>query len=117
MSVARFDFDGFRRAFVMQDIAAWAACFRENAQWLEYRHTNPPRSPRILEGRAAIEAHLQKVKASNVTLAIEDEVIGPERAAFRVWVDLPDGRRIVEQVIIEIEDGLIARQVDVEAWD
>ena len=50
-------------------------------------------------------------------LEIGDEVIGPDRAAFRVWCTLPDGRRIIEHVIIHYADGKITRQVDVEAWD
>jgi len=57
------------------------------------------------------------VKASNVTLAIEDEVVGSNRAAFRVWCVLPDGKRIIEHVIIHFSNDRLTRQVDVEAWD
>ena len=35
-----------------------------------------------------IAQFLVRVKGSNVTLAIEDEVVGPTRAAFRVWCTL-----------------------------
>ncbi len=30
---------------------------------------------------------------------------------------MPDGRRIIENVIVGHPDGLITRQTDVEAWD
>jgi hypothetical protein len=43
--------------------------------------------------------------------------LGKERAAFSVEVTLPDGRRVLEHTIIHIENGKIACQVDVEAWD
>ena len=101
----------------MQDLAPWIAFFAEDAQWIEYRHGHPPASPRVLSGRAQIAEFLVRVKGSNVTLAIEDEVVGPTRAAFRVWCTLPDGKRIVEQVIVHHAHGRITRQVDVEAWD
>jgi ketosteroid isomerase-like protein len=112
-----FDFAGFRRAFVEQDVSAWAAYFAPDGEWIEYRHANPPRSPRVMSGRQQIAEFLARVKSSNVTLEIGDEVVGPQRAAFRVWCTLPDGRRIIEHVIIHYSNGRITRQVDVEAWD
>ena len=115
--VHAFDFAAFKRAFTQQDLAPWIAFFADDAQWIEYRHANPPASPCTHVGRAQIAQFLVRVKGSKVTLAIEDEVVGPERCAFRVWCTLPDGRRIVEQVIIHHANGLITRQVDVEAWD
>lgn len=112
-----FDFKGFSRAFVDQDVEAWAAYFADDGRWIEYKHTNPPRSPRVMSGRKEIAGFLSSVKASNVALEIGDEVVGPERAAFRVWCTLPDGRRIIEHVIIHYVNGKIVQQVDVEAWD
>lgn len=112
-----FDFAGFRNAFVTQDVPAWAGFFAEDGEWIEYKHAYPPRSPRRMSGREEIRSFLNAVKASHITLAIEDEVVGPTRAAFRVWCTLPDGKRIIEHVIIHYANGKITRQVDVEAWD
>lgn len=112
-----FDFEGFRRAFTGQDIERWLDYFADDAEWIEYRHDAPPRSPNRMSGRAAIGAFLARVKASNIALAISDEVIGETRAAFMVICTLPDGRRIIENVILHFAEGKIARQVDVEAWD
>ena len=112
-----FDFPAFKRALTTQDLAAWIAFFADDAQWIEYRHGHPPASPHVLSGRGQIAQFLVQVKGSNVTLAIEDEVVGPTRAAFRVWCTLPDGRRIIEQVILHHARGRITRQVDVEACD
>lgn len=115
---ANFDFGAFKLAFVSQDIDAWASFFSVDAEWLEYRHTHPPRAPNRMVGQAEIMAFLSRVRDSKVTLTITDEVIGPTRAAFCVTCTLPDGhRRIIEHVIIRYSDGKITRQVDVEAWD
>jgi len=113
-----FDFNAFKQAFESQDVDAWASFFAEDAQWIEYRHTHPPRSPNRMAGREQISAFLSRVKSSNVSLVITDEIIGPDRAAFCVTCTLEDGiRRIIEHVIIHYTNGSITRQVDVEAWD
>jgi hypothetical protein len=52
-----------------------------------------------------------------LTITIGDEVIAGDRAAFSVTVSFPDGKRVVEHVIIQSRDGKITRQVVVEAWD
>jgi hypothetical protein len=70
-----------------------------------------------MDGQREIADLLGRVKASNIPLEIEDEVIGPDRAAFRVWCTLPDGRRIIEHGIIYYANGMITRRVDVESWD
>lgn len=113
-----FDFESFRKAFVAQDVEAWAAFYSEDAEWIEYRHANPPRAPNRMVGQSTIKAFLWRVQGSNVTLAISDEVIGPTRCAFCVTCTLSDGvRRIIEHVIIHTSGSKIVRQVDVEAWD
>ena len=112
-----FDFGAFKSAFEGQDLEAWAACFHADAEWVEYRHDRPPSKPHRMCGREAIAAYLPAVKAANLSLAIEDEMGTGGRYAFRVVVDRPDGSRVIEHVMLYVEDGLIRRQVDVEAWD
>lgn len=112
-----FDFAGFKRAMETQDVPAWVAFYTQDAEWLEYKNTYPPRSPRRMNGVGEIEAFLHRVATGNVVLTVEDEVIGSERAAFCLWCTLPDGRRIIEHIIIHHREGRITRQVDVESWD
>jgi hypothetical protein len=57
------------------------------------------------------------LEESDIEISLSDEVLGRERAAFSVDVILPDGKRVLEHTIVHIEDGKIARQVDVEAWN
>lgn len=111
-----FDFAGFKRAFEGKDAAAWAGYFAEDGEWIEYRHTNPPHSPNRMD-KARLTQHVAAVAEAPVNLVIEDEIVADGRAAFRVIVALPDGRRIIEHVMIYTEGGKIKRQIDVEAWD
>ena len=57
------------------------------------------------------------LEESDIEISLSDEVLKRERAAFSVDVILPDGKRVLEHTIVHIEDGKIARQVDVEAWN
>ncbi|HEY9844464.1 MAG: nuclear transport factor 2 family protein [Candidatus Sericytochromatia bacterium] len=117
VSEQAFDFAGFKRAFVNQDVEAWIDYYADDAEWIEYNHDHPSQTPQITRGRQELLAHLQMIKASKLSLTIEDEIIGPERAAFRVWVVLSSGKRIVEHTFIYYAGGRIWKMVDVEAWD
>jgi len=117
-SIEGFDFDAFKQAFMSQDVDKWITYYAPDAEWIEYRHTNPPRAPNRMVGQSDIKAFLGRVKASNISIAITDQIVGPTRAAFCVTCTLSDGaRRIIEHVIIHYSDDKITRQVDVEAWD
>jgi len=112
-----FDFTGFARAMANLDAAAWVGFFADDAEWVEYKHTHPPRSPRVIRGKAEIGAFVERICGGGVQLTVEDHVVGLSRASFRLWVTLSDGRRIIEHVIIHHDGGKVTRQVDVEAWD
>ena len=112
-----FDFLAFKRAFEAQDVEAWLAFFAPDAEWWEYRPDAPPRSPIKMVGQEAIRAKMAYVAGMELEQAISDEVLGEERIAFAFLVTMPDGRNLIEHVILHLADGKIARQVDVEAWD
>jgi ketosteroid isomerase-like protein len=113
---ARFDVAGFRRAVTARDVPAWLAFFADDAEWLEYHPSDAPRAPVRIRGRAAIARYLEEIAAEDMRLAVEDEVVGADRVAFRIVCDLADGRRMVEHAIATIRDGRIARMVEIEAW-
>ncbi len=112
-----FDFAAFREAFEARDAARWLAFYAPDAEWLEYRAANPPRAPNVMRGHDEIEALLRGVAAAAIEITIENEVLDVRRAAFTIIVEREDGRRIVEKTIIDHRDGLVVRQIDVEAWD
>ena len=116
-STEGFDFDGFARAVRALDAEAWLSYFDDEAEWVEYKHSRPPSAPRLIRGKEEISAFLGRIAGGGIEVELGDEIVGPERAAFCLWVTLPDQRRIVENVIIHFRNGRIVRQVDVEAWD
>lgn len=113
----QFDYAAFREAFSRKDADAWASFYADDAEWIEYRHDAPPRAPRRKVGKAQITEFMRAVAPKDIAIELTDEVLARERAAFRVTCTFPDGRRIIEHVILTLHDGKITRQVDVEAWD
>jgi ketosteroid isomerase-like protein len=116
MSVA-FDFAAYRAAFEARDVEPWLAFYAEDAQWVEYRPSDPPRSPNVMRGRAEIGAFMQRVAALPLTITLSSEVLTVDRIAFACLVTLDDGKQILEHVIADLRDGLITSHVEVEAWD
>jgi ketosteroid isomerase-like protein len=111
-----FDFAAFRAAVEGRDAERWLAFFADDAEWLEYRHSAS--SPRVHSGREAIARYLGYVGRTDAALAISNELVGDERAAFTLTATRPDGRVfVVENTILDLRDGLIARVHEVEAWD
>ena len=112
-----FDFAAFKDAFELKDAERWAQFYAEDAEWIEYKPSAPPRHPVRIVGRERIARFLASLESSDIEIALADEVLGEGRTAFSVDVTLPGGKRVFEHTIVHIEDGRIARQVDVEAWD
>lgn len=112
-----FDFAVFKRAYETKDVNAWIGFFADDAAWIEYRNQDPPSRPNRMAGRGEIEAFLRQVAEWPITLDIEDELVVDDRCAFRSWVGLADGKRVVEHVMLYFTGDKISRQIEVEAWD
>ena len=115
--MGEFDLDRFLDAFRAKDLRRWADWYADDAEWVEYRHQNPPRDPHVMRGQKEIGAFLAMICVAELEITVDHVVPGETSAAFMVTVTMPDGRRIIENVIIEIADGRVCRQIDVEAWD
>ena len=107
----------FRAAFEAGDVDRRLAFYAPHAEWIEYRHTTPPRSPHVMRGHEEIKHFLHGVIAAPITMAITNEVMDHRRAAFTLTIRFDDGRRVIENIILEHRDGKVVRQIDVEAWD
>lgn len=115
--MSTFDFTAYRAALLALDAERWVAFYAPGAEWREYRHTDPPRAPHVMRGTEQIGEFLRGIAGSDLRLSLDNEVVDSRRAAYTLTVVRPDGSRIVENVILTHEDGLIAHQIDVEAWD
>ena len=112
-----FPWTEYRAAFEAKDVARCLPFYAEDAEWVEYRHTDPPRSPNVMRGHEEIGAFLGRVAEMELTLELGNEVLGGDRIAFACTVTFREGDKIIEHVIADVSEGRIVRQVEVEAWD
>lgn len=112
-----FDLEGLLEAMRNKDADAWSDYFAPDAEWLEYRHHNPPRDPRRMEGNVTIHEFLREVCADERHMHVEDLVAGDDSIWFRRMIRLADGRMLIEHVHLHISEGVITREIDVDAWD
>jgi hypothetical protein len=52
-----------------------------------------------------------------MTHQMQQEVVGAERVAFNEACEYPDGTRVSCAASLDVKDGKVVRQVNVEAWD
>jgi ketosteroid isomerase-like protein len=111
------DFAAFKRAFERKDFDSCLTFYADDAEWIEYRHSSPPRSPNRMVGKRQIDVFLRVICDADLGITLADEVVGEDRSAFSVDCALSYGRHVFEHVIAHVRDGQVIRQVDVEAWD
>jgi ketosteroid isomerase-like protein len=112
-----FDYAAFKNAFERKDVGAWSEFYADDAEWIKYKPSAPPRDPIRMLGNQRITEFLKAVAQSDIELALADEVLDTGRVAFSVTCTFPEGKRVFEHSIVHTVDGKITRQVDVEAWD
>lgn len=115
--IKAFDFAAFKRAYEAKDVNALIGFFADDAEWTGYSQQNPPHKPNRIIPHADIKGFLRQVPVGALTVVIEDEIIAGNRTAFRSWVRQPDGRQIIEHVMLHLDQGKIVRQIVVDASD
>jgi len=116
-SAGGLDFEALRRAIEQSDFDSLMKFYDENAELYSVNRNTPPSSPEVLRGKEAIAERLEDVCGRDMTHRVEDEVVGQERIAFNEACEYPDGIKVLAAQTLEVRDGKIVRQVNVEAWD
>jgi ketosteroid isomerase-like protein len=111
------DFEALRRAIEQSDADSLTNFYAEDAEVLTVNRNTTPSSPQVLRGKEAITEYLADVCGRDMTHRVENEVVGQDRIAFNEACEYPDGLRVLGAVTLEVRNGEIVRQVNVEAWD
>lgn len=113
-----FDLTTFKRAVESGwDVGALLPLYDEDAEYVTVDKNNPPSSPRMLRGRTAIGEYLKEAASHGVVSRIEHPVVSDERAAVTFNCRYPSGTRVLCNSMLELDNGRIVRQTDVQAWD
>jgi nuclear transport factor 2 (NTF2) superfamily protein len=111
------DFETLRRAIEERDAETLVGFYADDAEARTVNKNTTPSSPQVLRGKEEISEYLHDVCSREMTHRVENEVVGENRVAFNEACEYPDGTRVLGAPTLELRDGKIARQVNVEAWD
>ena len=116
-SIRAFDFESMRQAIENLDADQLVGLYADDAEMLTVNRYTTPSSPKVLKGKEKIAEHLRDVCGRAMTHHVENEVIGEDRVAFNEACKYPDGTRVLAAMTLDIRNGKVMRQVNVEAWD
>ena len=116
-AATNFDLGAFKRAYEEWDIEALLDLYSDDVELVQIDRDNPPSSPRVRHGRDVFRGMFEHCAAAGVKATVENTVPGQNRAAATVTCEFPDGRKVLANGILELEDGRIVRERDVIAGD
>jgi len=115
--VPSLDFEAMRNAIKDSDYDALVAFYADDAEFRTVTKNTTPSSPMVLHGKEEISEMLRDVCGRAMAHHVEDEVLGENRVAFNEACEYPDGLKVLTASTLELRDGMIVRQTNVEAWD
>jgi hypothetical protein len=115
--VPSLDFEAMRRAIEESDYDALVSFYADNAELRMVNKNSTPSSPMVLQGKEEISEMLRDVCGRAMTHHVEDEVVGENRVAYSEACEYPDGLKVLTASTLDLQDGMIVRQTNIEAWD
>jgi hypothetical protein len=113
-TTGRLDFGAMRDAIERKDPDALLGFYSEDAQLRIVHEALPDGRAFELKGKAQIERYLRAVCDQEVACAVRGEAIfGKRSLAFVEACSYPKGTPISISTTLEVEEGLISRQIDV----
>jgi hypothetical protein len=116
-TIHTFDVSSFKQAIEERDASAQLAMYAQDAEVTLVDRVAQPRSPRVLHGRGEIQAWIEDVCGRDMTHRVQHTVQDEGGVAFTEVCRYPDGTGVTCATVLEIADGLVARQIGVQAWD
>ena len=111
------DFETMRCAIEGSDYDALVSFYADDAELRMVNKDSTPSSPTVFRGKGEISELLRDVCGRAMTHHVEDEIVGENRIAFNEACEYPDGLKVLGATTMELRDGMIVRQTNIEAWD
>jgi hypothetical protein len=112
-----FDLDTLKQAIEERDASAQLAMYADDAEVTLVDRVAQPSAPRVLRGRGEIQAWIEDVCGRDMTHRVQLTVQDEGGAAFTEACRYPDGTGVVCATVLEVDNGLVARQIGVQAWE
>jgi hypothetical protein len=112
-----FDLSAYKQAIQERDASTQLAMYAEDAEVTLVDSVARPSSPRVIRGREEIRAWIEDVCGRDMTHRVQHSVQDDRGVAFTEACRYPDGTAVLCAAVLEIDGGLVVRQVGVQAWD
>jgi ketosteroid isomerase-like protein len=111
------DLRAYKEAYEEWDIETLLDLYAEDVELIQIDRDHPSSSPHARRGREVLRGMFEHCAAAGVKATIENGVAANGRAAVTVTCEFPDGRRVVANSMLELEDGRIVREREILAGD
>ena len=106
-----------KQAIEGRDGEMLASFYADDAVVQVIDRNNPPSKPRVVKGKAAIGTFWDDICSRAMTHSVETSIAEGDRLAFTQACAYPDGAKVFCVAMLELNQGKIARQTVVQAWD
>jgi len=112
-----FDLETLRRGYEEWDIEALLSLYADNVELIQVDRDNPPSAARVRRGKDLFRGMFEHCAAAGVKVTVENAIAGDGRAAATITCEFPGGRKVMANSILDLEDGRIVRELDVQSGD
>ncbi|GGA58426.1 hypothetical protein GCM10011385_10070 [Nitratireductor aestuarii] len=116
-TVERVNGAAIKQAIENRDGRRLASFYADDAHLKVIDRNNPPSRPREVHGKAAIATFWDDICSRAMTHKVETSIAEGDRLAFSQACTYPDGARVFCLAVLDLENGKIANQTVVQAWD
>ena len=116
-TMTSFDLDAYTRGFEAWDAETVLAMYADDIALIQIDRDHPPSTPRVSHGKEMLQGIMQYGASAGVKITVESAVAGSERAAATFTCTFPDGRNVVANAILDLQDGRIVRHHEVAVGD
>jgi ketosteroid isomerase-like protein len=111
------ELETLRRGYEEWDIEALLSLYADDVEQVQIDRENPPSSPRVRRGKDVYRGMFEHCAAAGVKVTVENAVAGDDRAAATITCAFPGDRKVIANAILELREGRIVRELDVQAGD
>ena len=112
-----FDVAEYVRGYEQWDVQALLSLYDDDVELIQISHDHQPSEPKVTHGVDVLRGMFEFGATNDVTAIVENVVASDDRVAATVTCVLPNGRKIIANTILELRDGLIVREYEVEVAD
>lgn len=112
----KFDLSKFKQVLESGDADGLAELQSDNFTQTELDDVTPPSSPRV-HSKEAYHKIIERASSNGVKFTVEKIVDGGDQIAYSVTCHIPNGRKVVSNIIGDIKNGRISKELAVGARD